>query len=68
MIVKSLLQEGLALGESEEERRALGDAKARNEALCRLMKDVLDEKVRYIITIIFCRMLKRLVLHCASWS
>jgi Hsp90 protein len=43
-----IFQEGLALGESEEEKKALEEAKAKGESLCKLMKEVLDDKVRHL--------------------
>jgi molecular chaperone HtpG len=42
-------KEGLALGESEDEKKALEEAKAKGEVLCKLMKDVLDDKVDKVL-------------------
>merc|ERR1711967_130076 len=41
----SATKEGLALEEDEDEKNAFEEAKAKSEGLCKLMKEVLDEKV-----------------------
>lgn len=41
----SCTKEGLELGESEEEKKAAEERKAAFEPLCRLMKDILGDKV-----------------------
>merc|ERR1711879_557684 len=45
----SATKEGLALEESEEEKKKFEDDKAATEGLCKLMKEVLDEKVDKVI-------------------
>jgi len=45
----SASKEGLALEESEEEKRKFEDDKAATEGLCKLMKEVLDDKVDKVI-------------------
>ena len=42
-------KEGLKLDESEEEKKKYEDEKAKTEALCTLMKEVLDEKVEKVV-------------------
>jgi len=42
-------KEGLALGESEDEKKTLEEMKAKGEALCKLMKEVLDDKVDKVV-------------------
>lgn len=41
----SCTKEGLELGETEEEKKAAEERKAAFEPLCRLMKDILGDKV-----------------------
>ncbi len=41
-------KEGLELGESEDEKKALEEAKAATEGLCKLIKEVLDEKIEKV--------------------
>merc|ERR1719321_2344415 len=41
----SATKEGLAMEEDEDEKKAFEEAKAKSEALCKLMKEVLDDKV-----------------------
>ncbi len=41
----SATKEGLELGESEDEKKALEEAAAATEGLCKLIKEVLDDKV-----------------------
>ncbi len=38
-------KEGLEMGESEDEKKALEEAKAATEGLCKLIKEVLDDKI-----------------------
>jgi len=42
-------KEGLKMEESEEEKKAFEEAKAATEGLCKLMKEVLDEKVEKVV-------------------
>eukprot|EP00611_Tribonema_gayanum_P028409 TRINITY_DN729_c0_g1_i2.p1 TRINITY_DN729_c0_g1~~TRINITY_DN729_c0_g1_i2.p1 ORF type:complete len:723 (-),score=345.92 TRINITY_DN729_c0_g1_i2:462-2585(-) len=42
-------KEGLALGESDDEKKTLEEMKAKGEALCKLMKEVLDDKVDKVV-------------------
>ena len=42
-------KEGLDVNESEDEKKAFEEAKAASEALCTLMKEVLDEKVEKVV-------------------
>merc|ERR1712159_795726 len=42
-------KEGLQLGESDDEKKAFEEAKAATECLCKLMKEVLDEKVEKVV-------------------
>merc|ERR1712167_546237 len=41
-------KEGLKLGEDEEEKKAFEEAKAKTEGLCKLIKEVLDDKVEKV--------------------
>ena len=41
----SATKEGLELPEDEEERRKVEEGKAKFENLCKLMKEILDQKV-----------------------
>ncbi|KAL4444250.1 hypothetical protein ABPG75_011987 [Micractinium tetrahymenae] len=45
----SCTKEGLELGESEEEKKAAEERKAAFEPLCRLMKDILGDKVEKVV-------------------
>merc|ERR1719329_1226158 len=42
-------KEGLQLEEDEDEKKAFEEAKARTEGLCKLMKEVLDDKVEKVV-------------------
>merc|ERR1711998_403861 len=42
-------KEGLKMDESEEEKKAFEEAKAQCEGLCRVMKEVLDDKVEKVV-------------------
>jgi molecular chaperone HtpG len=42
-------KEGLKLAETEEEKNAFEEAKARTEPLCKLIKEVLDDKVEKVV-------------------
>jgi len=42
-------KEGLKFGETDDEKKAFEEAKAATEGLCKLMKEVLDEKVDKVI-------------------
>jgi len=45
----SATKEGLALEETEEEKKAFEEEKAKTEGLCKLMKEVLDDKVDKVV-------------------
>jgi len=45
----SATKEGLALDEDEDEKTAFEEAKAKAEGLCKLMKEVLDDKVEKVV-------------------
>merc|ERR1711943_173477 len=45
----SATKEGINLGEDEDEKKKFEEAKAANEGLCKLMKEVLDDKVDKVI-------------------
>lgn len=45
----SCTKEGLELGETEEEKKAAEERKAAFEPLCRLMKDILGDKVEKVV-------------------
>merc|ERR1719411_242442 len=45
----SATKEGLKLEEDEEEKKAFEEAKAKTEGLCKLMKEVLDDKVEKVV-------------------
>ena len=45
----SATKEGLALDEDEDEKKAFEEAKAKTEGLCKLMKEVLDDKVEKVV-------------------
>jgi len=47
--LKSCTKEGLDLEETEEEKKKAEEEKARFEPLCKLMKDVLGDKVEKVI-------------------
>jgi molecular chaperone HtpG len=42
-------KEGLKLSESEDEKKVFEEAKAASEGLCKLMKEVLDDKVEKVV-------------------
>jgi molecular chaperone HtpG len=42
-------KEGLELAEDEDEKKAFEEAKAKTEGLCKLMKEVLDDKVEKVV-------------------
>eukprot|EP00814_Leptocylindrus_danicus_P009858 CAMPEP_0116028836 /NCGR_PEP_ID=MMETSP0321-20121206/15704_1 /TAXON_ID=163516 /ORGANISM="Leptocylindrus danicus var. danicus, Strain B650" /LENGTH=705 /DNA_ID=CAMNT_0003502943 /DNA_START=87 /DNA_END=2204 /DNA_ORIENTATION=- len=45
----SATKEGLDLEEDEDEKNAFEEAKAKSEGLCKLMKEVLDDKVEKVV-------------------
>merc|ERR1711937_458712 len=45
----SATKEGLKLEEDEEEKKLFEEAKAKTEGLCKLMKEVLDDKVEKVV-------------------
>merc|ERR1712159_211973 len=45
----SCTKEGLKIDETEEEKKAFEEEKAKTEALCKLIKEVLDDKVEKVI-------------------
>merc|ERR1712241_814921 len=45
----SSTKEGLKLEEDEEEKKQFEEAKAKTEGLCKLMKEVLDDKVEKVV-------------------
>merc|ERR1719356_567894 len=45
----SATKEGLKMDEDEEEKKAFEEAKAKTESLCKLMKEVLDDKVEKVV-------------------
>merc|ERR1712048_906358 len=45
----SATKEGLQLAEDEEEKKAFEEAKEKAESLCKLMKEVLDDKVEKVV-------------------
>merc|ERR1712063_131102 len=45
----SATKEGLDLNEDEDEKKAFEEAKAKSEGLCKLMKEVLDDKVEKVV-------------------
>ncbi len=45
----SVTKEGLDLNDSEEEKKAKEEEKAKFESLCKLMKDVLGDKVEKVV-------------------
>jgi len=47
--LKSVTKEGLDLEETEDEKKKREEEKARFEALCKLMKDVLGDKVEKVV-------------------
>lgn len=42
-------KEGLDIAEDEDEKKAFEEAKAKTESLCKLMKEVLDDKVEKVV-------------------
>merc|ERR1712100_450784 len=42
-------KEGLDINDDEEEKKAFEEAKAKTESLCKLMKEVLDDKVEKVV-------------------
>jgi molecular chaperone HtpG len=46
----SATKEGLEISETDEEKKAFEEAKAKTEGLCKLMKEVLDDKVEKVVT------------------
>ena len=47
--LKSCTKEGLDLDETEEEKKRQEETKAKFEPLCKLMKDVLGDKVEKVV-------------------
>jgi len=45
----SATKEGLQMDENEDEKKAFEEAKAKAEGLCKLMKEVLDDKVEKVV-------------------
>jgi molecular chaperone HtpG len=45
----SATKEGLKMDEDEDEKKAFEEAKAKSEGLCKLMKEVLDDKVEKVV-------------------
>merc|ERR1712176_1738757 len=45
----SATKEGLELAEDEDEKKAFEEAKTKAEGLCKLMKEVLDDKVEKVV-------------------
>lgn len=45
----SATKEGLDIAEDEDEKKAFEEAKAKSEGLCKLMKEVLDDKVEKVV-------------------
>jgi molecular chaperone HtpG len=45
----SATKEGLQLEENDDEKKAFEEAKAKTEGLCKLMKEVLDDKVEKVV-------------------
>merc|ERR1712238_379144 len=45
----SATKEGLALDEDEDEKKAFEEAKAKTDGLCKLMKEVLEDKVEKVV-------------------
>jgi len=45
----SATKEGLTLDEDEDDKKAFEEAKAKSEGLCKLMKEVLDDKVEKVV-------------------
>ena len=45
----SATKEGLKMDESEDEKKAFEEAKAKTEGLCKLIKEVLDDKVEKVV-------------------
>merc|ERR1712046_494889 len=45
----SATKEGLAMQETDDEKKAFEEAKSKTESLCKLMKEVLDDKVEKVV-------------------
>merc|ERR1719420_2009421 len=45
----SATKEGLEIEEDDDEKKAFEEAKAKSEGLCKLMKEVLDDKVEKVV-------------------
>jgi molecular chaperone HtpG len=45
----SATKEGLELAEDEDEKKAFEEAKAKSEGLCKLMKEVLEDKIEKVV-------------------
>jgi molecular chaperone HtpG len=45
----SATKEGLDLGDDDDEKKVFEEAKAKSEGLCKLMKEVLDDKVEKVV-------------------
>merc|ERR1711872_91088 len=45
----SVTKEGLELPEDEEEKKKMEEDKTKYEALCKVMKDILDKKVEKVV-------------------
>merc|ERR1719475_35609 len=45
----SATKEGLEMAEDEDEKKKFEEAKAKSEGLCKLMKEVLDEKIEKVV-------------------
>merc|ERR1711975_170742 len=45
----SATKEGLEIAEDDEEKKAFEEAKSKTESLCKLMKEVLDDKVEKVV-------------------
>jgi len=45
----SATKEGLKMDESEDEKKAFEEAKAKTEGLCKLIKEILDDKVEKVV-------------------
>merc|ERR1711865_80557 len=48
--LKSVTKEGLDIDDEDEEKKAFEEAKAKTEPLCKLMKEVLGDKVEKVVT------------------
>merc|ERR1711957_279815 len=47
--LSSITKENLSLEEDDDEKKAFEEAKAKTESLCKLMKEVLDDKVEKVV-------------------